>query len=184
MAPRRCKNFKSINLQTHITDEVHGHFLRNCSQVNVTKHLKSILVQVMAWWRYLLKCQLVCMYLLTNQGALKISTLYENHIFEYMGEIFCMEFQIYPWSYPTHILRDVYFISRWKFTWWLHLMDIFSTLLALCAGNPPVTSVFLSQRPVTRSFEVFFDMKQSRHQWFEMQWPSLWHQCNERALRF
>ena len=34
-----------------------------------------------------------------------------------------------------------------------------SALLALCEGNPPVTGVFPSQRPVTRSFDVFFDRR-------------------------
>ena len=32
-----------------------------------------------------------------------------------------------------------------------------SVLLALCTGNSPVTGEFPSQRPATRSFEVFFD---------------------------
>ena len=35
-------------------------------------------------------------------------------------------------------------------------METFSMLLALCAGNSPVTSEFPSQMPVTRSFDVFF----------------------------
>ena len=34
-----------------------------------------------------------------------------------------------------------------------------SALLALCAGNSPVTGEFPSQRPVTRSFDVFFDLR-------------------------
>ena len=42
-------------------------------------------------------------------------------------------------------------------TWWRHQMETFSALLALCAGNSPVTGEFPSQRPVTRSFDVFFD---------------------------
>ena len=33
-----------------------------------------------------------------------------------------------------------------------------SALLALCAENSPVTGEFSSQRPVTRSFDVFFDL--------------------------
>ena len=32
-------------------------------------------------------------------------------------------------------------------------------LLALCEKNPPVTGGFPSQRPVTRSLEVFFDLR-------------------------
>ena len=44
-------------------------------------------------------------------------------------------------------------------SWWRHQMDTFSALLALCAGNSPVTGEFPSQRPVTRSFDVFFDLR-------------------------
>ena len=40
-----------------------------------------------------------------------------------------------------------------------HQMEIFSALLALCTGNSPVTGEFPSQRPVTRSFDVFFDLR-------------------------
>ena len=58
--------------------------------------------------------------------------------------------------------------------WWHHQMKSFSALLALCAGNSPVTGEFPPQRPVTRSFDVFFDLllnkrlsKQSWGWWFE-----------------
>ena len=34
-----------------------------------------------------------------------------------------------------------------------------STLLALCAGKSPVTGEFPEQRPVTRSFHVFFGLR-------------------------
>ena len=44
-------------------------------------------------------------------------------------------------------------------SWWRHQMETFSALLALCAGNSPVTGEFPSQRPVTRSFDVFFDLR-------------------------
>ena len=43
-------------------------------------------------------------------------------------------------------------------TWWRHQMETFSALLALCAGNSTVTGEFPSQRPVTRSCDVFFDL--------------------------
>ena len=33
-----------------------------------------------------------------------------------------------------------------------------SALPAICAGNSPVTGVFPTQRPVTRSFDTFFDL--------------------------
>ena len=37
-----------------------------------------------------------------------------------------------------------------------------SALLAICEGNPPVTGGFPSQRPVTLSFDVFFDWTNDR----------------------
>ena len=70
-------------------------------------------------------------------------------------------------------------------TWWRHQMEIFSALLALCAGNSRVTGEFPSQRPVTHSFDVFFDLhlnnrfsKQSRRQWFETPSRPLWRHCD------
>ena len=66
-----------------------------------------------------------------------------------------------------------------------HQMDTFSVLLVLCAGNSPVNGEFPSQSPVTRSFDVFFDLglnkrlsKQSRRRWFEAPLRSLWSHCN------
>ena len=55
------------------------------------------------------------------------------------------------------------------------MMDWYRTAHnVLCAGNSTVTGEFSSQRPVTRSFDVFFDLrlnkrlsKQSRRRWFE-----------------
>ena len=37
-------------------------------------------------------------------------------------------------------------------------METFSALLAICAGNSPVPGEFPTQRPVTQSFDVFFDL--------------------------
>ena len=70
-------------------------------------------------------------------------------------------------------------------SWWRHQMETFSALLALCAGNSPVTGESASQRPVTQSFDIFFDLclnkrrsKQSWGWWFEMPLYPLWHHCN------
>ena len=38
-------------------------------------------------------------------------------------------------------------------------MEIFPALLAICEGNPPVTGGFPPQKPVTRSFDAFFDLR-------------------------
>ena len=69
----------------------------------------------------------------------------------------------------------------WKNTWWRHQMETFLTLLALCAGNSPVTGEIPARRPVTRSFDVFFDLslnkrlsKQSWGWWFETPSRLLW----------
>ena len=40
-----------------------------------------------------------------------------------------------------------------------------SVLLAICARNSPVTGEFLAQRPVTRSFDVFFDLRLNKQSW-------------------
>ena len=37
-------------------------------------------------------------------------------------------------------------------------METFSALLAFYAGNSPVTGEVPTQRPVTRSFDVFIDL--------------------------
>ena len=38
-------------------------------------------------------------------------------------------------------------------------METFSALLAICAGNSPVAGEIPAQRPVTRNFDVFFDLR-------------------------
>ena len=38
-------------------------------------------------------------------------------------------------------------------------MERFSALLALGAGNSAVTGEFPGQKPVTRNFDVFFDLR-------------------------
>ena len=48
---------------------------------------------------------------------------------------------------------------NWCTTWWRHQMEAFSALLAIRAVNSPVTGKFPAQRPVTRSFDVFFDLR-------------------------
>ena len=71
-------------------------------------------------------------------------------------------------------LKSIGSLLIYKYTWWRHQMETFSALLAICAGNSPVPGEFPTQRPVTRSFDVFFDLrpnkrlsKQSWGWWFE-----------------
>ena len=41
-------------------------------------------------------------------------------------------------------------------------METFSALLDFCEGNSPVTGEFPSQSPVTRSIDVFFDLRMNK----------------------
>ena len=76
--------------------------------------------------------------------------------------------------------QSVYDVACWR-----HRMEAFFVLLALCEENPLYSGGFPSQRPVTRSYKVFFDLrlnkwlsKQSRRRWFETPSRSLWRHCD------
>ena len=69
---------------------------------------------------------------------------------------------------------------------WRHQMETSSMLLALRAENSPATGEFPAQRPVTRSFDVFFDLRLNKRLseqqwrcWFETLLRSLWRNCKE-----
>ena len=71
------------------------------------------------------------------------------------------------------------------FLWWSSYGNIFLVTGPLW-GEPPVTGGFPSQRPVSRSFDVLFDVrlniwlrKQSICRWFVTPWCLLWHHSNE-----
>ena len=64
-------------------------------------------------------------------------------------------------------------------------METFSASLAIWAGNSPVPGEFPTQRPVTRSFDVFFDLRQNKQLskqswgwWFETLSRPLWRHRN------
>ena len=70
-------------------------------------------------------------------------------------------------------------------------METFSALLALCAGNSQVTGEFPAQRPLTRIFAVFFDLRLNKRLskqwwgwWFETPSRSLWRHCNGIVTSF
>ena len=67
-------------------------------------------------------------------------------------------------------------------SWWRHQMEKFSALLAVCAGNSPVPVT----RPVTRNFDVFFDLRLNKRLsilswgwWSETPSSSLWRHRND-----
>ena len=88
-----------------------------------------------------------------------------------------------PWDDPV-FLNDI------ASPWWRHQMLTFSALLAICAGNSPVPGEFPVQRPVTRSFYVFSDLrlnkrlsKQSLGWWFDTPPHPLWRHCNAMFIK-
>ena len=97
--------------------------------------------------------------------------------------------EICKWFKRSYIL--MWFCSKLftHITWWRHEMETFSALLAICVGNSPIPGKFPAQRPVTRSFDVFFDLrlnkrlsKQSWGWWFEMPLCPLWRHCNDSRV--
>ena len=99
--------------------------------------------------------------------------------YSYPLGVTCMRHRNAPWLQT--IIRPGCLIK----SWWRHQTETLSALLVLREGNPSVTGGFPSQRPVTRTFDVFFGVhpdkrlrKQTRCWWFETPWRSLWRHCN------
>ena len=98
------------------------------------------------------------------------SGLQFQHYINHSGEVFA--FSIWSWYIcPVRMMTS----SNGNF----------SALLAICAGNSPVPGEFPTQRPVTRSFDVYFHLrpdkrlsKQSWGWWFEAVSHSLWRHRN------
>ena len=71
--------------------------------------------------------------------------------------------QCKDWLWSVYRLADLsshtVFVCEPNITWWRHQMEPFSALLAICAENSPVPGDFPAQRPVTRSFDVFFHLR-------------------------
>ena len=96
--------------------------------------------------------------------------------------------------HALHMLEKYCRIKIWKgyhlslhivCSWWRHQMETFYALLAFCAGNSPVSGEFPAQRPVTGSFDVFFDLRLNKRMskqwwgwWFETPSCPLWRHCN------
>ena len=123
----------------------------------------------------------------TNAGILLIRTLGTN-LSETLSKILTFSFKkcilkyrmgnggiwvhCYPWLNKASVGdRRFYICNCLLKPWWRHSFR--------------VTGPLCSQRPVTRSFDVFFDLrlnkwlsKQSRRRWFEMPSRSLWPHCN------
>ena len=101
--------------------------------------------------------------------------------------IFFIPMVWFPWS-ETRTIRfaDAYIgHSSSICSWWRHQMETFSALLVICAGNSPVLGEFPAQKPMTRSSDVFFDLRQNKRLskqswgwWFQTLSHPLWHHRN------
>ena len=60
-------------------------------------------------------------------------------------------------------------------------METFSALLAICAGSSPVPGEFPAQRPVTRRFDIFFDLHPNKR--LSKQWRGWWFETSPCPLR-
>ena len=89
---------------------------------------------------------------------------------------------VYP-TYDVHgilsyILRIIMFAAF--IAWWHHQMETFSALMAIYTGIAPVTGEFPAKRPVTRSFDVFFDLHLNER--LSKQWWGWWFEIPSRPL--
>ena len=119
-----------------------------------------------------------------NKVAAMLKVIFSNVFF--FKKTFIFWFKLY-WGVFWRVRLTV--SLHWFMPWWCHEMETFSALLALCAGNSLAASEIPSQRPVSRSFDIFFDLrlnkwlcKQSRRWWFGMPACSLWRHCNSSGL--
>ena len=104
--------------------------------------------------------RLTCMYHIIKQGLLCCYLIARDHI-NYLITEFTMKSSpnvefLFGGNSSFH--DDVMSWKCFLHSWWRHQMETFSTLLAFCAGNSPVPGEFPAQRPVTQSFDVFFDL--------------------------
>ena len=60
------------------------------------------------------------------------------------------------WILQEGILHLLLPVTNEQWTWRRHQLETFAAILAICAGNLPVTGEVPTQRPVTQSFDVFF----------------------------
>ena len=76
-------------------------------------------------------------------------------------------------DFSTNIYAMQCCCSEVQCSWWRNQMETISALLSLCEGNPPVTSGFPSQKLVTRSFDVLFDLRLN-NDWANIETPVIW----------
>ena len=127
---------------------------------------------VSIWWRHHITtttgCRTIIDFFTTYFSKTRFETVVYTRLVSF-GNQKCLYNKKFGWSklHSTYI-HGSYALPRCR-----HRMETVSALLVLCAGNPPVIGEFPSQRPVTWSFDVFFDLRfnklliKSILRWFE-----------------
>ena len=100
------------------------------------------------------------------------------------GDGIGISFYVMPICYQSCHVWKMFACNLWMMT---SSDATFTALLAICAGKSPVPAEFPAQRPVTRSFNIFLDLrlnkrlsKQSWGWWFETLSHPLWRHCHEK----
>ena len=125
-------------------------------------------ITIRRWWGYLVRRDCIFSSIKASMSALDVPNI--------MQWTLCSNYNSYEFTRYT---------LKMLISWWRDQMETISALLAICAGNSPVPGEFPAQRPVTRSSDVFFDLRlnkrlgmQSWGWWFEMLSRQLWRHCN------
>ena len=132
---------------------------------NKTKHRTTFCMYHLQWQSHiaLLTITRGCRCYRCHQSALTYNDVYvlDDDEIDILPAVLC--YKICIWFCFSFVLLWLYYelmMDSCDFTpWWRHQMETSSALLAICAGNSPVTGEFPAQRPVTRSFDVFLDLR-------------------------
>ena len=124
------------------------------------------------WWSPLTKGQFVkalVLFVVVNQNTLRLASMWCH----------C---DVCPSVFISPTVEDLNMMTSSN-------ENLFRATGSLCGEF--ATGIFPSQRPVTRSFDVFFDLhlnirlsKQSRGRWSETPSRSLWQHCNDKNNHF
>ena len=111
---------------------------------------------------------LTCIFLWLRSSCGKLTKLHEKQQFNR------------TWNEKLTI-HQILNLASWH--WYdRHQTETLSALLAVCAGNSQVTGEFPSQRPVTRSFYVFFDLRLNK--WLSTQLRRWWFWRHRAPLQW
>ena len=140
------------------------------------------------WWvKTSLMAHAISVFQSTDIIAIKMIVTQEKHLICVQGSVTVPTVYLsQDWLNFIEMFSTPKIKMQCKLKWRRHQMETIGALPALCAGNSPVIGEFPSQRPMTRSYDVFFHLrlndgwvKQSWGWWFETPSRSLWRNVNE-----